>query len=297
MKKVITSLSLTFLLFASSPLYADLHPIKGPATGKLGDMAEIKIPEGYVFLAKDDMKEFMEKSHNLYSGQELGVLVDPNKSSGFLAFFFFDDIGYIQDAAKEKLDPDAMWKEMLDNEKSANEERRKNGWEEIHMVKWAEIPQYNAQTQRLEWAQILEAKGHQFVNYNTRILGRKGVMRVTVVPQSHEWETVLPVFNTAIGGFAFNTGNRYAEWVKGDKVAEIGLAALVVGGAGALAAKTGLLGKLWAVIALVVAKGIKLIVVAAVAVGAFFKKLFGGGKGPGPKDDGTGNPPSSVVKE
>ena len=69
-------------------------------------------------------------------------------------------------------------------------------------------------------------------------------------------------------GFAFKEGERYAEFREGDKLAEYGLAALIAGGGVALAAKSGLLGKL-----------IKPLIVAGAAllgvVGSFFKKLFG----------------------
>ena len=299
MNRFFPALALAFLLAFSTPLWAELHPIKGPATGKIGDMAEIKVPKGYLFFAKDDMKEFMEVTHNIYEGDELGVLYNPDKKSGFFAYFDFDDTGYIKDASKEKLDADAMWKEMKDNEPASNEERRKLGYEELELVKWAEPPQYNPQTQRLEWAEVIRQKGKKsvdLVNYNTRILGRKGVMRVTVVPQVDDWQSVLPTFNLAIGDFNYTQGNRYAEWTTGDKVADIGLAALVVGGAGALAAKTGLLGKLGGFLAVLFAKLGKLILVALVAVGGFFKRLFGGGKASASKNTGSGDPPSSVVQ-
>ncbi len=50
-------------------------------------------------------------------------------------------------------------------------------------------------------------------------------------------------------------------------MAEYGLTALVAGGAGVVAAKTGLLAKFW-----------KFIVAGVVAIGAFFKRIFGFGK-------------------
>jgi uncharacterized membrane-anchored protein len=249
-------------------------------------MAEIKVPEGYEFFGKDDMKEFMEKTHNLYSGDELGVLYTKGET-GFMALFMFEETGYIKDAEKEKLDADAMWKTMVENEKDANEERKKKGWDEMTMVKWAEAPQYNPQSQRLEWAITLEEKKQEFVNYNTRILGRKGNMRVIVVPHGDDWQSILGPLNTALDGFSYTSGNKYSEWKTGDKVAEFGLAALVVGGAAAVAAKTGLLGKLGGFIALLFAKLGKLLAVAAVAVAGFFKKIFGGGK----DNDHTPPPP------
>ena len=67
----------------------------------------------------------------------------------------------------------------------------------------------------------------------------------------------------------FNEGYRYADFnSKTDRVAEYGLAALIAGG---IAAKTGLLAKLFAV--LLAAK--KVIIAAFIAIGAFFRKLFG----------------------
>lgn len=270
------------------PLHAEMTPIKGPATGDLGTIAQIKIPQGDVFLAQKDVKEFMDKTHNLYSDNQLGLLSDPDKTSGYLVLFSFDDVGYIKDAANEKLDADQLWKEMVSNQAEENKTRKEKGWTEWELVDWVLKPNYNPQTQRLEWAIRIKDNGKEFVNYSTRILGRRGVMTATLVPNG-DLQNVLTGFNQTIAGFDYKQGNRYAEWTTGDKVADFGLAALVVGGAGALAAKTGLLGKLWGVIALVLAKGAKLVIVAFAAMAAFFRKLFGGGKK-------GGNPPSGLVK-
>jgi uncharacterized membrane-anchored protein len=93
-------------------------------------------------------------------------------------------------------------------------------------------------------------------------------MVVTLVTGPGDFAAALPAFREVIGGFDYVAGERYSEYVEGDKIAEYGLAALVAGGAAVLAAKTGLLGKLW-----------KFILVGLVAVGALVKKLFGfGGK-------------------
>jgi uncharacterized membrane-anchored protein len=72
---------------------------------------------------------------------------------------------------------------------------------------------------------------------------------------------VLPRFVQVLQGFSFHTGHSYAEFRAGDKVAEYGLAALVAGGATAIAFKTGLLAKFW-----------KLIVAMFVALSALIKR-------------------------
>jgi len=56
-------------------------------------------------------------------------------------------------------------------------------------------------------------------------------------------------------------GQRYAEFRPGDKIAEYGLAALITGGAAAVALKTGLFQKFW-----------KLIVLGFVALAGALKK-------------------------
>ena len=210
-------------------------------------------------------KEFDALSQNLYAESELGALLSPQgQSDGFWTFFEFDDIGYIKDAAEEKLDADSMWSEMKENSDEANKARKEQGYPSSQLVAWTVKPNYNAQTQRLEWAYSFRSEGQKkdTVNYNTRLLGRHGVMRVTVVPMG-DLDNSLPLFNTTIAGFEFKDGNRYAQFSSGDKLAKAGLAALVVGGVAAAAAKSGLLGKLW-----------KLIVVAFVAVWQFLKKQW-----------------------
>jgi uncharacterized membrane-anchored protein len=293
--KIPFSLLLFTLVFA--PLYAEIQPIKGPATGNLGSIAQIKVPEGYFFIQQKDMKEFMDQTHNFYNDNDLGVLIKKDKASGYMALFSFDDVGYVKDADKQPLDADKMWTTMVDNNKEANKERQDKGWDTMDLVGWQLKPQYNPENHRLEWAEILKDKTGQFINYHTKFLGRKGVMVVTLVPEA-AMDAVMGSFNEDVKNFDFSSGNKYAEWTTGDKVAEIGLAALVVGGAGALAAKTGLLGKLGGMILLLFAKAKALIVALLAGVSAFFKKIFGGGKKKGPisgeKDDS--DQPPSVIK-
>ena len=81
----------------------------------------------------------------------------------------------------------------------------------------------------------------------------------------------LPVFRNLLAGYAFQTGQNYAEYRSGDKVAKYGLAALVLGGTAVGAAKLGL----FAWLAVFLKKGWKLVVVAFAAVAAAFKKIVG----------------------
>ena len=81
----------------------------------------------------------------------------------------------------------------------------------------------------------------------------------------------LPEFKKLLADYKYQSGQTYAEYKPGDKVAKYGLAALVVGGAAVGAAKLGLLGPL----ILLFKKAWKLVVVAIAAMAASLKKVLG----------------------
>jgi len=83
-------------------------------------------------------------------------------------------------------------------------------------------------------------------------------------------QATLPTFRDVLAGYSFQSGNNYAEYRAGDKVAKYGLAALVVGGAAVGAAKLGLLTGLLVFLK----KGWKLVVIGIAAVATLFKKFF-----------------------
>lgn len=235
---------------------------QGPCNGSLGEIATVKVPSGYIFADAKDTQRLMEMMHNPVSGTELGFLAKAD--SKWFVVFEFDEVGYIKDDEKNSLDSDGMLESIKKGTEAANQERAKRGWAQLTILGWQQPPRYNPNTHNLEWAIKGESEGASVVNWNTRLLGRKGVMRVTLVADPKELDHSLPYFRTLIDGFSYNPGNRYAEYRQGDKLAKYGLSALVVGGAAAVAAKTGLLKYLW--------KG--LIVVGIAALG-LLKKLFG----------------------
>jgi len=235
-----------------------------PEKGKLGRIAEVAIPEGFLFAGARDTRKLMEMMQNPTNGSELGFLA-PEDISWFIVFEF-DDVGYVKDDEKDDLDADAMLKAIRAGTKAGNKERRKRGWPEMTILGWEEQPHYDPVTQNLVWAIRAESEGEEGLNYNTRRLGRKGVMSIALVLGPEGLASTLDGFNAAMKGFTFVPGETYAEFRSGDKIAQYGLTALVTGGAVAVAAKTGLLKWLW--------KGIVLVVI---AIGAFFKRLFGGG--------------------
>lgn len=235
---------------------------KGPSSGALGNLAQVKIPEKYIFASGEDTKLLMEAMQNPVTGRELGFLA-PEKAPWFIVFEY-DDTGYIRDDEKASLDAAAMLESIKAGNEAGNEERAKRGWPKLEITGWEQPPRYDEKTNNLEWAIRAQSEGRPIVNFNTRILGRGGVMRVTLVAGPEELPATLPQFKAALADFSYNPGQKYAEYRQGDKLATYGLSALVVGGATAAAVKSGAFKWLWKVGGL-----------ALLAVLGFAKKLFG----------------------
>jgi uncharacterized membrane-anchored protein len=95
------------------------------------------------------------------------------------------------------------------------------------------------------------------------------------VDSPEQIEASKPQANLLLASTHFNSGARYEDFqASTDKVAEYGLAGLVLGGAGLGAAKLGLLAKLGKVLLGVLVVGKKFIVVVVVAAAALLRRLF-----------------------
>jgi uncharacterized membrane-anchored protein len=245
---------------------------KGPAKADLKTLAEVQVPEGFVFTGPKGTQKLLESMGNPTSGSELGFLA-PTSLVWFVVFEF-SDVGYVKDDDKNKLDADKLLKSIKEGTEAANKYREKMGAAPMHITGWEIPPRYNDQTHNLEWAIRGESEGSPVINYNTRLLGRKGVMEVNLVIDPDKLNAALPQYQTLLTDYSYKQGERYAEYRSGDKLAKYGLAALITGGAAAVAVKTGL----FASLVLFFKKGAKVIVIAVVAVIAWLKKLFTGGR-------------------
>jgi uncharacterized membrane-anchored protein len=282
--------SILFLAFGSHPLQADdaaknsANPgiawTKGPFTATLGNLAEIDIPSGYAFADAAGAKRFLELTHNPPSDAALGLVVplsqgkdSAQRGNDWFLLFEFDEMGHISDSEKSSLDADKILASLKKSAEDANDYRKEKGWSAYHVTAWQTPPFYDEQTHNLTWATLGNSddpKEGSSVNYSTRILGRRGAMSVDLVLDPSDLGTVLPLSKAVLSTFHFTEGSRYADFVKGDKVATYGLTALIAGGAAAAAIKSGLFAKL---IAGMVALW-KVIAVGLAAAWASLKKFF-----------------------
>jgi uncharacterized membrane-anchored protein len=241
----------------------------GPLTAPIGaSLAEIVLPEGFVFLAADDTRKLLELMQNPTSGEELATVAPASDDQSWLLFFEWEDSGWVDDSEKDDLDADALLESFQEGTAKANEERKRRGWATIENLRWSEKPHYDERTHNLTWAIEGTSEGHQVLNRMVKLLGRRGVMTVTIVSDPEEFAAASSTSDRLLAGYQFRPGSTYAEYVPGkDKIASYGLTALIAGGLGAAAVKSGVLAKLW--------KGL---IVVAVGALAGIKRLFTGRK-------------------
>ena len=239
---------------------------KGPGTGKIAGKAEIAIAENHVFLDAKNTRRFLELTGN---PPRDGQYTYAPMSLNWFAIFSFSDSGYVKD--DEKINPDDLLRSLKDSDGPSNEERKRLGMGAIYTDGWQVAPHYDPETKRLEWGvRLRTASGEAVVNYTARLLGRSGVMSATLVSDPASLAQDMAAFKTSLQKFSYVTGEKYSEFKPGDRVAEFGLAALILGGAAAVATKKGL----WGAIAAFFAAFWKVIAGVAVAAIAALGSLF-----------------------
>jgi len=234
---------------------------KGPTLGNLGTNAQAKVPEGWVFAGAADTRTIMEANHNPLTGKEMGFVAPAGED--WFAVFEFSDVGYVKDDEKDSLDANALLDSIRQGTEEGNKERVKRGWPTMTILGWETPPRYNETTHNLEWAIKATSDGSPVINHNTRMLGRGGVMEVTLVTNPATLNETLPKFKTMLQGFEFKEGHKYAQFRAGDRTAAYGLTGLIVGGGTAALVKTGAFKWIW-----------KALVAGAAAVAALFKRIF-----------------------
>jgi uncharacterized membrane-anchored protein len=248
-----------------------------------GGLAKLNVPKGFKFLGSDDTEKVLtELWHNPPSNEHLGMLLPEDKTPldedcWAVTISYIDD-GFVKDDDASKIDYTDLLKQMQKSAKKENSERIKEGYQPIELVGWAEPPRYDAQTHKLYWAKEIKFgnEPENTLNYNIRILGRRGVLLLNVIATMDQLKQVRERTPEILAIVNFNEGHRYTDFdSKTDKVATYGIAALVAGG---VAAKLGFFKLIWVFI--LAAK--KFIIIAIVAIVAFVKRFFNRNKGTTP---------------
>jgi len=240
-----------------------------------GGLATLELPAEFRYLDPRETDLVIRAWGNPPNNETLGMIVPAGTSvfhaESWAVVITYDEDGFVKDDDAATVNYDDLLGKMQRALRGENDARRRQGYPAIELVGWAEPPRYDSAAHKLYWAKDLRfgTEAVHTLNYNIRVLGRRGVLVLNAVASMDQLAAVRRDMTKVIAFVDFAEGNRYADFVPGtDKVAEYGIAALI---AGSIAAKAGFFKLLLAgILALK-----KLIVVALVAIGAFFRRLFG----------------------
>lgn len=252
------------------------------STGKIkpdGGHIALDIPQGFKFLNKEQSKYVITKlwgNPESAASEVIGMIFpedsDPFADSNYAFVITYSEIGYVKDEDAGKLNYDDLLKNMQEDEKAENEKRTKAGYPVIHLVGWAQKPYYDSQKKTLHWAKEIkfgEEEGPNTLNYEIRILGRKGMLSLNAVGKMYDLPLVNRDISKVLNVASFTEGNSYFDFdPKVDHIAAWTIGALV---AGKILAKVGI----FALIAKFLAPFWKFIVLAFAGMGAWFKKKLG----------------------
>ena len=251
-------------LMISLPVWAEEGPVNAYETAEAflrsmtfqqgrvelpGGIANLDVPDAFQYIGPEDSKRFLEQGWGNPDGsRQIGILlpadVDPFGESAWAVVIQYQEDGYVSDKDAGKID----YAEMLESMQAAtvenNKERETQGYPPVTLVGWATTPHYDSAAKKLYWAKELKfgQDENHTLNYNIRILGRKGVLVMNAVSGITQLSMVRERMEQVIAFADFNKGHRYSDFDPGvDKVATYGVAALI---GGKVATKVGLFAKL-----------------------------------------------------
>ncbi len=237
-------------------------------------VASLNIPPGFKFLDQEQSRTVVvdiwgnpsaESVLGLILPEHDGVLTDDS----YAFVVQYDEIGHVKDDDADDIDPEELLAELQDGEAEENAQRTAAGHDPVYLLGWAERPSYDRENKVLYWAKELRfgdsAEVHT-LNYNVRVLGRKGVLVLNAVAGMPQLPLVKQHLGDVTGIVAFNDGFRYDQF--DGSVDEV--AAWTIGGlvAGKVLAKAGILALLL--------KNIKLVLLAIVGLGGLIWRTVSG---------------------
>lgn len=239
-------------------------------------VARLNVPASFKFINAEQSKYVLtELWGNPPRTDILGMLFPkeggPLTDNSYAFVITYDELGYVKDDDADKINYDDLLKQMQKEETEENKARKAEGYGNIHMVGWAAKPFYDKNNKVLHWAKNLQFEGNDenTLNYEVRILGRKGVLSLNAVATLSQLDSVKKDIDKVLAMPAFNDGLAYKDFdSKTDNVAAWTIGGLV---AGKVLVKAGL----WAVIVKFLAASWKFILIGLVAAWAGIKKFFG----------------------
>lgn len=263
----------------------------------------IDVPKGFRYLGVTQSHRVLEELWGNPKSETMGMIFPekggPMDANAWAFDINFEDIGYVKDEDADKIDYADLLKTMKKDGVEENKLRVEQGFVPINIIGWAATPYYDKTTKTLHWARELkfgDADVHT-LNYNLRVLGRKGVLSMNAIGEMQHLEEIKKSVPAILNSASFESGFAYSDF--NPELDDV--AAWTVGGlvAGKVLAKAGFF-------AIIVKFG-KFIVLGAIAGGAALWRWFTGRRrkeeeayvttGPAALPDTAGHEPDEERKD
>ena len=154
--------------------------------------------------------------------------------------FFYTDSGYVKTDDWTDVDPDQFIKEIRENYKTSNDTRKKNGQPTILNVSWKKKPYLDGVYNSVYYALNVDWSDNKSSAEGTAIiLGKEGYTTASYVAGDNGYQEQMLLNLSKI--HKFNATKEYKDWKSGDKVAAVGIGALLATTLGVKALKPGII--------------------------------------------------------
>jgi uncharacterized membrane-anchored protein len=238
-----------------------------------GGIGELTVPRGFRYLDTAQSRRVLMQLWENPDGSSLGMLfpIDrgPVDDNHWAYTIEYDPMGYVEDDDADDIDYRELLEEMQNDTRENNVEREKTGFEPVYLMGWAANPFYDKAAHTLHWAKALRfgSDPDTVLNYNVRLLGRKGVLILNAIGEPSQIGEVKASIPGLLAAITFAKGEKYTDFNSSiDEVAAYSIGGLV---AGKVLAKVGLFA--------LIAKFWKLGILALAGAWAGIKRFFGFG--------------------
>ncbi len=201
-------------------------------------IGSITIPKGFKYLNQNQAERVLvelwgnPKNENISLGMFLPENQGVMSQKGYVFNIQYDEIGYVKDDDADDIDYDDLLEQMKKDAEEENKTRIKDGYEPINIVGWAATPFYDKDKKILHWAKTIKFGKDPIntLNYNVRILGRKGVLVLNAIATESDLTLVQKDIHNVLDIVQFNDGYQYEDFDSSvDEVAAWTIGGLVAG--------------------------------------------------------------------
>lgn len=203
------------------------------------NLATLALPQGWRYLPADQSNMVLSEFwNNPPDESSLGMLfpIDCGPlDNDCLAFnLTFDSLGYVKDDDADDIDYKDLLQQIQKDAQEENKKRVELGYPAVTILGWASAPFYDKERKVLHWAKEFKMEGDNGIenslNYDVRVLGRKGVLSMNAIGTIGQLDRVKQHVPAVIAAMQFNEGHRYGDFKPGlDEVAAWTLGGLVAG--------------------------------------------------------------------